>query len=139
MRQRNQKVYYSILAICYLEVSPVARTSSHCEPIAEGSAGLKVTSLSGTAVDHLPALQLRRCISKTRGRRLHHPGDGKSPPLSPAACDPACVEGRCFEWGRRPSTGLRKMVTECINVTLESAREPAEAACGATCGPSDLL
>ena len=56
-------MYYSILAICYLEVSPVAPTSSLNEPIVKGSAGLKRTSFPGTAVDHLLALQLRRCIS----------------------------------------------------------------------------
>ena len=132
-------MYYSILAICYLEVSPAAPTSSHCEHIAEGCAGLKETFLSGTAVDHLPALQLRRCVSEARGRRLHHPGDGKSPPLGPAACDPASVEGRWFEWGRRPSECPLRVVTGCINAVLGSAREPAGAACGVTCGPSDLL
>ena len=31
MRQRNQKVYYSILAICYLEVSPAGSTAPQSE------------------------------------------------------------------------------------------------------------
>ena len=32
MRQRNQKVYYSILAICYLEVRPAAPAALPVQP-----------------------------------------------------------------------------------------------------------
>ena len=92
-RKVNQKIYYSILAICYLEVSatngPLASQTPSMKAFlrlhmrCDGPPRANFSPVPGTSVDNLPALQLCSGPSEARRLPLHHQRNRALLPISP--------------------------------------------------------